>query len=642
MSGKIILSIVLAFSSYAHADLKKKIEEANANVKQVGNTQSECTTCYNTSAGLGGDVASLMKSCVESICPAQDFSLSATYDKMIDRASKPDTKFDQEIAPLLSAIAKEDASEKTVRGNTQLEWLKNAKNLSEPGGIRTFNLFVSLNSFSKFQFKAENGKAVVDVEKSRALFPNLSDDDFRKRVQIGNKILDAFMNRAIPETDPARVQLFYPGDKFKERVNEVLSSFEEKGKKIASDPELNFLVNLNEFKEMASGEKLKSQFASSEQINPDLIQDLNQTNSLMDLFVSLSTDPEMKKLLDSPPIDIKKMATELRTEKLLRDRIEKQKSVLNGTNSAASSKCKVAFSMAQEGLPTQQQVDDFKKKVESIKGKFLGKTKGLMCSEAGRKYNDEVQGWIASLPLTRDQHMSNMKASLTRALEKSKNWKKQYNEIEKSPSRDTFYAVGIASLKEDYNESTSRADEVCKNLMPNILPDATAYFSKNFVAGPMVVEHEHAEGICHHELGHKLFHFMKYQNTCGDKSQFTKIRSCLLMNHSELTPEELLVESGKATFGGDSKYESEDWADLVSSMVDDKTNNFACLFARKMKNEDYATLSLRNSDSSDPHSSDLFRLLHLNFLKNGKIPTQCEHALSARGEKANFKNCLNP
>jgi hypothetical protein len=95
-----------------------------------------------------------------------------------------------------------------------------------------------------------------------------------------------------------------------------------------------------------------------------------------------------------------------------------------------------------------------------------------------------------------------------------------------------------------------------------------------------------------------------------------------------------------ALIGGDSKYESEDWADLISAQVDDKANNFACLFAQKLKDEDYKALSLRNADSSDPHSSDLFRLLHLNFLKNGKIPTQCEQALSTRGEKANFKNCL--
>jgi hypothetical protein len=176
--------------------------------------------------------------------------------------------------------------------------------------------------------------------------------------------------------------------------------------------------------------------------------------------------------------------------------------------------------------------------------------------------------------------------------------------------------------------------------MTNIVPDVTSYFSNSFITGPMTIKHKDAGGICYHEMGHKLFHFMKYQNTCADKSEFTKIRACLLSIHAELSPEELLLEASKVTFGGDTKYESEDWADLIAAQVEDKTSNFACLFAQKLKDEDYKQLSLKNSDSSDPHSSDLFRLLHLNFLKIGKTPVQCEQALSARGEKANFKNCL--
>lgn len=393
-----------------------------------------------------------------------------------------------------------------------------------------------------------------------------------------------------------------------------------------------------------SGDKIKAQFASSEQINPDLIQELNQTNAIVNIFVAMSTDPELKKLLDLSSIDIKKRASDLGAEKLIRDSIEMQQNILSGLNGAVSSisRCKVAFAMAQESLPTQAQVNDFKRKFESLKLKFLGKTRGLICSEAKEKFDEEVKGWLAILAHTQDQFVANMKFSLSRVLDKSKKWKDQYRETQRAPSRDSLNALRIALLREDGIKSSSSAEDICKNLMPDILPDATIGSSKNFVAGPMVIKHEHAEGLCHHEMGHKLFHFIENQNTCRDKSQFAKIRSCLLMNHSELTQEELLAESSKSALGDKTKYESEDWADLVSSMVDDNSNNVACLFARQMNNKNYANLSLRNSNDSDPHSSSLFRLLHLNFLKNGRISAQCEQALSARGEKANFKNCLNP
>lgn len=635
-----ILFVFLVSASSSFGDLKNKLEEINKTIKNVGNNQPECSSCYYKSAGQGANVGPLMKSCIESICPEKDFSLSALYEKMIDRSSKPDVVFDKEIGPIVNSIAQEDAIDKTTRSTQLLEWLKNPKTLTFSGGIRLFNVYIALNSMPKFKFKYDKERLVVDSEQSRILFPKMTDQDFNKRVQLINKIVVFFMDKAIPETDPGRVQLYYPGVKFKERVDEVLASFDAKRKKIESDPELINLSNLNEFKEMISGEKLKSHFTSSDQINPDLIDELNNTNSVINLFVSMSTDPELKVLLDSPPIDIKKASAELGTEKLLLDRIEKQKSILAGTNKAVPAKCKVAFAIGQEGLPTQKQVDAFKTKVNAIKEKFFNGTKSIMCSESTKKYEEAVNIWTASVPLSREQHLANMKASLSRALDKSKRLKQQVEEINSSPLKDIYYSVGIASLREDYSDPVSSADEICKNLMPNLIPDATAYFSNNFVVGPMVVNHDEASGICHHELGHKLFHFMKNQNGCSDKSDFSRIRSCLLMNHTELTSKELLVEISKTTLGGHSKYESEDWADLISSIVDDKVNNFACLFVRKLKDEDYLSLSLRNSDSSDPHSSDLFRLLHLNFLKNGKIPYVCEQALGARGEKANFKNCL--
>ncbi|MEQ1665788.1 MAG: hypothetical protein ABL927_10470 [Bdellovibrionales bacterium] len=46
-----------------------------------------------------------------------------------------------------------------------------------------------------------------------------------------------------------------------------------------------------------------------------------------------------------------------------------------------------------------------------------------------------------------------------------------------------------------------------------------------------------------------------------------------------------------------------------------------------------------NADADDVHSSDFFRLLHLEFLKNGKLSSECLQALMAKNEKAQFSNC---
>lgn len=637
---KIIFAFAFALTALiASADIGKKIEEINKSLKNAGGQPEECTSCYVAAAGVTTDNnGSLMRSCVENICSKKDFSLAHTLNKIYDGTTKPNATYDSEIQPIINAMAKEDANDKVTRGKTYAEWSKNPPDLKKPGAIRVFNMFTTLNSFSKFQFKAENGKAVIDVAKSRSAFPDISDEEFNKRVQIGEKILDAFLDKAISETDPARVQLVY-GSGFKAKVDSVISSFSDKQKEIEADSELNFLTKLQSFKEMASGEKLKQQFAGTDQVNPDAIGNLNQANALLKLLVAISKDPDFKKMLDSAPIDIKKAISTLGTKKILKDREQQQQGILAG-QAALSAKCRTAFETAQQVLPSQKDLNLFKTKVAGLKSNFLDKTKSLMCASSAKNYESQVSSWSANFPLTKEQYLANMKTSLTRRLTEAKKWKQQYEEIDKSPDKDTIYAIGVASLNPDENSVTSSSDDVCDNLMTNIVPDATSYFSNSFVIGPMPIKHKDASGICYHEMGHKLFHFMKYQNNCADKSQFDKTRACLLSLHTELSVEELLLETSKKAFGGDTQYESEDWADLISGLVDDKASNIACLFAQKLQNEDYKELSLRNANSSAPHSSDLFRLLHLNFLKTGKNPTQCERALSARGEKANFKNCL--
>lgn len=639
---KIIFAFALALTaSIASADIGKKIEEINKSLKNAGGQPEECTTCYVAAAGVTTDNnGSLMRGCVENICSKKEFSLADTLNKIYDGTTKSNSTYDSEIQPIINAMAKEDANDKVTRGNAYADWIKNPPDLKKPGAIRVFNMFTVLNSFSKFQFKAENGKAVIDIAKSRSAFPDISDDEFNKRVKVGGKILDAFVDKAITETDPARVQLVY-GSGFKAKVDSVISSFADKQKQIETDPELNFLTKLQSFKEMASGEKIKQQFSATDQINPDAISNLNQANAVLNLFVAISKDPDFKKVLDSAPIDMKKAIATLGTEKILKEREQQQQGVLTG-QTALSAKCRTAFETAQQVLPSQKDLDLFKTKVAGLKNNFLDKTKSLMCDSASKTYQSQVSSWSANFPLTKEQYLANMKTSLNRGLAEAKKWKQQYEEIDKSPDKETIYAIGVATLKPEYNSVTSSSDDVCDNLMTNIVPDATSYFSNSFVTGPMTIKHKDAGGICYHEMGHKLFHFMKYQNNCTDKSKFDKTRACLLSLHTELSAEELLLETSKKAFGGDTLYESEDWADLISGLVDDKASNFACLFAQKLNDEDYKQLSMKNSDSSDPHSSDLFRLLHLNFLKTGKNPTQCEQALSARGEKANFKNCLQP
>jgi hypothetical protein len=243
------------------------------------------------------------------------------------------------------------------------------------------------------------------------------------------------------------------------------------------------------------------------------------------------------------------------------------------------------------------------------------------------------------MPLTWEQYLVNLKSSLQRGLEKSKRSTAENDEIDRSVQRDIFYGIALATSDQSNDQSVSSADQICQNLMINIFPDATYFANNSFVAGPLAIKFPEAEGILFHALGHWYYYFMMSQSDCS-KLNFEKTSACLLANHTELSNTELSTQQKLSSQGKETLYQVEDWSDLISTLADEKSKNVACLFAQKLTDEEYKDLSLRNQDAGDSHSSELFRLLHLHFLKNGSLPAQCEQALIARGEKANFKNCL--
>jgi hypothetical protein len=206
-------------------------------------------------------------------------------------------------------------------------------------------------------------------------------------------------------------------------------------------------------------------------------------------------------------------------------------------------------------------------------------------------------------------------------LAEAKELSKENEEVEASTEKDAIYSVAIVTLSKDASSPTFDADRVCEDMMPNIVPDAASLWNNEFASGPLTVKFPGiADGITFHEMAHKMF------LRAGTCDSMRSAMQCLKSLHAESSKPE--------------QYLSEDFADLIASQVEGKDKNMACLFVQKTKNEDFAKLSLKNPSEGDTHSSDLFRVLHLDFLKNGKLTEQCQQALVAKDEAPTFKNCL--
>lgn len=642
---KTVLLLIL-ISSYSAADLSKHEFDASEafllkhlqlfEKNLVDDLANNSKQNQRKLSSVGDPTA--MKSCVESICKGHPVTLAKIESEVDQYLSKNDEAFNREILPLIKTIAKNESSDNIRQAKILLDWVSTAPVLSKPGAIRVFNMYVALAAITQFKFKVDDkGKTIIDSVQSRAFFSELSDEQYSRRVIVTQKLIDSYLDKAIASTDPGQIKLLY-GEKFKEKINSVIDSFQGKVNEIKKDQELLFLTDWSGFKNLSSNAELKAQF-DSDVINSQAIQNLNLINSRLNFFVLMSSDQVLKKALESPPIDLQKFSLSRNLEDLLKDRVIEQEKILKGQLKNVINQCKKTFALAQVVLPSQEENLIFEKKAEAIKKDFIEKTKSFVCENSTESYQNTLQSLKPKLPQTKSQFLAIMKESLARLAQDSKKLKSNFEKLKGSKDKDAVLSMNLAALRKSSNDSLPGLDSLCNGLNVDVVPDAVAFLSNSFVVGPLAVRNKELEGIVYHELAHQLYYFIGTSGSC-DNSRFRKIRSCLLSNHDELNKDEVAEQIKLILSGSISRFEIEDFADLMSSLKEQKQNNFACVFAQKTKLEDYTKLSLRREGKVVPHSSDLFRLLHLNFLKNGEVPITCTKALSAQSESIKFTNCL--
>lgn len=627
--------MLLSLPLFARANLSSELEKLNEDVKKFGDSPQACDGTPSAKANPTSD--DLMQKCVESLCPNADFNLSKILDNVYSHAANPGKSFDTELLPIIREIALSEAEGLAVTGKDLLKWLKTNPILKDENAIRIFNFFMFSRDFHKFTFTSSG----IDRSASRAAFMHLDEAAFDKKVKIGEKFLFIYANVPFGEKEPEKLKLLYPGDQLAKKIGEVLSEIQAKSKKLASKPNMRLLTQLNSFREMFDDKKLRELFSTNE-INPAFIDELNNDSAFLDLLLAVAEDSSLQQMLSSPPIDVKK-ALPSDIEPMVAQGIENASRFLQKSEMASSSPCSTVYVMAQQILPTRAQVNQYvQTRGSNLKSEFMAKVKNYFSQHSSQVIENESTSWIAHFPQTKEDHFAHMKQSLLRALADSRKWKSEHQEFSKSPDKDSFYAIGAALIDEELNNFFSQAESACEELMPNILPDSAFSKTAGFIIGPLVLRYgQAAEGIAYHELGHLVHEALRDKSISPEtKEWFNQTRSCLVENHTEFTVDERNQQISTLKTANNSTYDAEDWADFIASIAEPKQENFGCFFVRKSNPGDYKNLSLKNADVSDPHSSNLYRTLHLNFLKKGSIPAVCHQALAAQGETVGFKNCL--
>lgn len=624
---KIIVCVfAISITQSSLADLGQKIEGINTQVKEINKKTDLCASCAGT---LKPNLEDLMSSCIRSICPLDQASVQTEVSAAIAYADKPDSFYEIELQPIVDALVRQSAESDKEDADYTLKWMKTAPDLESPGYIRIWNLAKTLGMAQRFEIELKDEKFVVDQKKSRPKFSEVNDETFDRHVKIEEEVLKTYLAHLSSEhhypNDDHAVNMMLYRERIQARARQTISAILSQSQKLQEDPQIGEMFKILLHSRLSSVDHVKNLIDEGLEVDTGSLDILSEVKMLLDVM-SIAIDPARNSILDSAPIHLKKVIEGDKLNETLSRVRNRAQEILSNPSKTVSFTCQIAYASAQRFLPSEKEVEAFRRRIDSLKTRFIEQTKDLVCAADRESYQSQVRSWTPHYAITKERHRQLLKMNLQRQLRSVQKGREAFEGALSSDKRDQIFASTLPFIDGKEEKSTKSADDVCDLFIPDLTPDSAALHNGGFVVGPMPIRFPEAEGIVFHELGHHLLHSIENKKMCFDSKRIEKIRACL----SSLHPEN---SDSRRTF-----YEAEDWSDLVSA--GQGNSNKGCLYRPQSDPEEYGRLSLVQTDSGDPHSSRLFRLLHIHFVESGEVTPQCHEALAARGEKPQFKNCL--
>lgn len=291
--------------------------------------------------------------------------------------------------------------------------------------------------------------------------------------------------------------------------------------------------------------------------------------------------------------------------------------------------CLANYSMNMNGLPSQKDLvgarDIFSDVKNHVSDRFLGK----LSTRSAALLREKLNGVEAYLPSTSEEFDDDFFEGLKTETESAKTQLKSVTELaaNRPESFKEFLLPNIYDLASDdwTPESHLQKNEMnyCKDRELATLNDRAQMTDHVFWVGWLSIKSPKVgKVVMAHELGHLMESYLKNEKISDEsRENFQKAETCL----TDLHPND--------------KFLAEDFADLVSG-ISYPEYNVGCGLLGFQKQDAPDALSVVNSDDDDTHSSDFFRLLHIEQIHQGKLPQLCTDALNAKEPKVNFKSCL--
>lgn len=575
--------------------------------------------------------SSAVQSCVEKLCPNSAVSLSKVREDIDSSMLSTDSlDFYTGLGKTIKEIARLDVQNSINDKKKLQKWLKTAPVITDPAAIKMYNFFKILSSLNQFKYKKINDVYVVDREASRKEL-NFSEEKLKRYADVIDRTNAIFADTPIKETSEQTVRLYYSEEQLSSMIESALSKIDADLEVINKNPKTRYILESKDFISFVDTKKIRETLKVNR--NAVALEDLNNIYAFSTLFKVILFDSDMAAKLGTSPLDLQKESVAENFDKTISEDIANYEAVLKEPNRGIKflSACSNAYFTAQGVLPSDKQLADFSKRVDFLKANFFNKMKTKMSSHSAGIVAKEIkEKWNTILPMSREQHKKMMTKMVNESLIQQRKESSSFDNFMSTPHGNELTAIMLSVSQISYVRTKTDwgMDDDCVEITPSILPDE-ALKERGLAVGPLVIKFgADAEGVTYHEMGHLLRRFLYGGNiSVKTSADFKRTRMCLRGIHRNM-----------GDFNG-AFYESEDYADYAASVVDEPSKNAACVFTRLASADGYKNYRLAQSDDTDTHSSDFYRLLNIHYQKNGSIPAVCRQAVIANGETPNFTKC---
>jgi len=325
--------------------------------------------------------------------------------------------------------------------------------------------------------------------------------------------------------------------------------------------------------------------------------------------------PTLKQIMSKfPPTET------LITMSKAQDEVTRQKAVKENQD------CYFVYLFNRELLPTPIQISEAQKDIalakNLVKTNFLSKYSAHTRSLLGPLV-DKID---FALPPSKDEMEKSFASTLEtmiREKELSQQFGREMNPKEVAP----LALITLAQLVSKKEESQEADEPWCAGFKYNPLSDAN-YTALGAVQASYTIVRGTQDarlGVVMHEIGHSLFRSLKdgkgiSQNSAGT---FQAQEKCLNVQHTEpLAP--TAASNPIAAIQAALIHSNEDFADMVSasSGTSKYTSNPFCVLQEIGEDGKYKDGDMY-AKPQDPHSSDLYRLLHYQAVIGKPLPKAC-------------------